>query len=60
MALGHWHGYLWTGSSKDLKDESLRRPGVPGGSWSRPWPEPPPGSALVSMAPGGPARAETP
>jgi hypothetical protein len=30
MTLGHWHGYLWTGSSKDLKDESLRRPGAPG------------------------------
>jgi hypothetical protein len=30
MAVGHWHGYLWTGTSKDLKDESLRRPGAPG------------------------------
>ncbi|MFI5934119.1 hypothetical protein [Actinoplanes sp. NPDC051494] len=30
MALGHWHGYLWTGPGKDLKDESLRRPSAPG------------------------------
>src|SRR5687767_344675 len=32
MTLGHWHGYLWTGSSKDLKEESARRPGAPGTS----------------------------
>ena len=26
----HWHGYIWTGASADLKDESQRRPGPPG------------------------------
>jgi len=30
MTVGHWHGYLWIGSSKDLQDESLRWPGPPG------------------------------
>lgn len=29
-ALQHWHGYSWTGSSAELKDESQRRPTTPG------------------------------
>lgn len=29
-AVLHWHGYSWMGSSAELKDESLRRPGKPG------------------------------
>ena len=30
MTAAHWHGYSWTGSSAELKDESLRRPTTPG------------------------------
>jgi hypothetical protein len=26
----HWHGYLWSGTGAELKEEHLRRPGEPG------------------------------
>ncbi|MET8147603.1 hypothetical protein ACIBSW_06720 [Actinoplanes sp. NPDC049668] len=26
----HWHGYIWTGPGKDLRNEFLRRPGALG------------------------------
>jgi hypothetical protein len=29
-AARHWHGYFWTGTITELKDEALRRPSDPG------------------------------
>jgi len=29
MTARHWHGYLWTGTGAELKNEALRTPGLP-------------------------------